>query len=130
MSRQVNVIAIDGPTAAGKTVVGRLLAHQLGFKYLDTGVMYRAIAWLARQKGISVQDLAALGALAESSQIRLEGQDSSRVTAGGQELGEELRAPDISRLASLVAAIPAVRREMVKQQKANGVGPAHLPMRS
>ncbi len=118
MPRPINVIAIDGPAAAGKTVVGRMLAHRLGFKYLDTGVMYRAIAWLARQKGISLQDATALGDLAESSQFSLEGQDSSRVTVGGQELGEELRAPEISQLASLVAAVPAVRRAMVQQQQA------------
>ena len=118
MPRPINVIAIDGPAAAGKTVVGRTLAHRLGFKYLDTGVMYRAIAWLARQKGISLQDAPALGELAESSQFSLEGQDSSRVTVGGQELGEELRAPEISQLASQVAAVPAVRRAMVQQQQA------------
>ena len=121
MGRQVNVIAIDGPAAAGKTVVGRMLAHRLDFRYLDTGVMYRAIAWLARQKGISPQDVAALGDLAENSQIRLEGQESSRVTVGGQELDEELRAPEISQLASMVAAVPAVRRAMVQQQQAMAV---------
>ena len=118
LSRPVNVIAIDGPAAAGKTVVGRMLAHRLGFKYLDTGVMYRAIAWLARRQGISFENVAALGNLAESNQIRIEGRDSSRVTAGGQGLGDELRTPEISQLASIVAAVPTVRRAMVQQQQA------------
>jgi len=113
----VTVIAIDGPAAAGKTVVGRKLANRLGFKYLDTGLMYRAVGWLARHQNISLDHQSALGTLAENAQIRLGGEDGNQVMIGEQLLGGELHESDISRWASVVATIPAVRRAMVRQQQ-------------
>jgi cytidylate kinase len=105
--------------AAGKTVIGRELARRLDFRYLDTGVMYRAMGWQARDKGILLADEAALGQLAQDTVIRLENGDSDLVTVDGRQLGSaELEHPDIGRNASLAAVVPAVRRAMVAQQRA------------
>jgi len=117
LPNNVTVIAIDGPAAAGKTVVGRQLAHRLGFKYLDTGLMYRALGWLAKQRNISADDQSALATLAQNAQIRLEGQDGDQVLIGEQRLGSELSDPEVSHWASVVATIPAVRRAMVMLQQ-------------
>jgi cytidylate kinase len=118
LSQGVRVIAIDGPAAAGKTVVGRRLALRLGFKYLDTGVMYRAITWLALRRGVSMTDEAALGELARNNPIRLKGQDSDQVLVGRDEVGPELRDPLVDSHVSLVARVPEVRRALVSQQRA------------
>lgn len=117
MPKNVTVIAIDGPAAAGKTVVGRGLAHRLGFKYLDTGLMYRAVGWLARQRNILLDNQSALATLAQDAQIRLEGQDGDQILIGEQRLGGELSDPEVSHWASVVATIPEVRRAMVRQQQ-------------
>ena len=103
--------------AAGKTVVGRTLALQLGFKYLDTGVMYRAITWLAQQQSVPLDDEAALGKLAEDHPVRLKGQDSDEVLVGDYQVGPELRESPVNDLVSLVARVSAVRRALVRQQR-------------
>jgi cytidylate kinase len=113
----ISVIAIDGPVAAGKTVVGRALAQRLGFKYLDTGVMYRAITWLALRNEIPLEDEAALGDLADTHPVRLKGQQSDQVLVGEHQVGEELRDPRVTQRVSLVARMPAVRRALVRQQR-------------
>lgn len=113
----IAVIAIDGPAAAGKTVVGRALARRLDFRYLDTGIMYRAVAWLAREKGVPVDDDDAVGALAEGMSLRVLDSETDRVMIGDREVDSALQSPDVARNASLVAAIPQVRRAMVRQQR-------------
>ena len=117
MGGGASVIAIDGPVAAGKTVVGRELAQRLGFKFLDTGVMYRAITWLALWRGIPVDDEDALGSLAENHPIRLVGRDSDQVRVGEHLVGAELRESQVNSQVSLVSRLPAVRRELVRQQR-------------
>jgi len=112
------VIAIDGPVAAGKTTVGRELARRLGLNYLDTGVMYRAITWLALRRKVSIADEAGLGRLAQGSTIRLAGQDSSAVFVSGELVGPELWEPQVVRNVSQVARVPEVRRALVEQQRA------------
>ena len=112
-----SIIAIDGPVAAGKTVVGRALARRLGFTYLDTGVMYRAIAWLALQRGTPMEDEKALGKLADTYPVLLDGQESDQVLIGGHHLGAELREQRVTGNVSLVARVPAVRRALVRQQR-------------
>ena len=104
--------------AAGKTSVGRELSRRLGFTYVDTGVMYRAVGWLSRERQVSLEDDAALGRLAREAPIRVEGQDGELVLVGDRQLGAELEEQDIARRASLVATIPEVRRAMVAQQRA------------
>jgi CMP/dCMP kinase len=117
LAEGVSVIAIDGPAAAGKTVVGRALALRLGFQYLDTGIMYRAVAWLAREKNVPVDDDDAVGALAEGMALRVLDSETDRVMIGDREVDSALQSPDVARNASLVAAIPRVRRAMVRQQR-------------
>ena len=117
LARRVSVIAIDGPVAAGKTVVGRALALRLGFMYLDTGVMYRAITWLALEQCASLDDEAVLGKLAEDYPIRLRGQNSDEVLVGGYQVGPELRESRVTTKVSLVARVSAVRQSLVRQQR-------------
>lgn len=101
-------------------MVGRALAHRLGYKFLDTGVMYRAITWFALQQGISVDDESSLGALAETSPISLEGESSDRVRVGGHVLGPELRDAQVTSQVSLVSKVSALRRALVRQQRSVG----------
>ena len=117
MARNVGVIAIDGPVAAGKTMAGRELAKQLNFRYLDTGVMYRAITWLALKNATSMDDETALGALAGKNPIRLDGWNSDQVLVGGVSVGPELREAEVDHHVSLVSRVSAVRRALVKQQR-------------
>ena len=118
MSGGVNVIALDGPVASGKTVVGRELARRLAFRYLDTGVMYRAITWLALRCATPMADEEGLGDLADRHQIRLDDGESDQVWVGKHQLGPELRDAPVERQVSLVARVPQVRRALVQQQRA------------
>lgn len=111
------MIAIDGPVAAGKTVVGRELSRRLGFRFLDTGVMYRAITWLALKEKTSMEDEAGLEALARHHPIRLDGSDSDRVRVGKHKVGPELRESDVDSNVSLVSRVSGVRRALVAQQQ-------------
>ena len=115
MSGNISVIAIDGPVAAGKTVVGQALAQRLGFRYLDTGIMYRAIAWLALQRATPLDDEDALGVLASSNPVTPDGSD--KVMVGGFSVGPELRSPEVDRHASIVSQVSQVRRALVEQQR-------------
>jgi cytidylate kinase len=117
MACGVSTIAIDGPVAAGKTVVGRELAGRLGFSFLDTGVMYRAITWLALTNGTSIDDPDSLGELAVANPVQMISKDSSRVRVGGNEVGQELREPQVETNVSAVSAVSPVRRAMVAQQR-------------
>ena len=118
MGESAQVIAIDGPVAAGKTTVGRELAKRLGLKYLDTGIMYRAITWLALRRELSIADEAGLGRLARENVIRLDDQDDSTVLVSGERVGLELWEPQVVRHVSQVAQVPEVRRALVEQQRA------------
>ncbi|MDQ6678533.1 MAG: (d)CMP kinase [Acidobacteriota bacterium] len=110
------VIAIDGPAGAGKSTVARQLAAQLGFVYIDTGAMYRAVAlWALRQK-LPVTDMHRMEQLAEAASITLH-PEANRVSLNGEDITEAIRAPEISEAASQVAAIPGVRRSMVAKQR-------------
>jgi cytidylate kinase len=115
-------VAIDGPAGSGKTTVARALARRLGVLYLDTGAMYRAVAYSAERAGIDPGDAAAVLALARSRPVRVEIDAESplgfRVFAGDLELGDELYGNDVSRIVSIVAAQAAVRTLMVERQRA------------
>lgn len=117
MALNAGVIAIDGPVAAGKSMAGRELAKRLGLRYLDTGVMYRAITWLALKNSTSMEDEDALGTLAEVTPIRLDGQNSDQVFVTDISVGPELRESKVDKHVSLVSRVPAVRRALVKQQR-------------
>jgi cytidylate kinase len=111
------VIAIDGPAGAGKSTIARRLATRLGFTYIDSGAMYRAVAlWALRQK-LDPSDMHRMEQLAIAAAISLEGE---RVVLNDEDVTEAIRAPEVSRAASLVATIPAVRRALVEKQRAIG----------
>ena len=118
MTSYRNVIAIDGPVAAGKTVVGRSLARHLGFNYLDTGNMYRAITWLAIKFNIASGDEAALETLAKQNPIRITSPEGDRVEIAGHNLGACLRTAEVTSQVSLVSQASGVRRALVAQQRA------------
>ncbi|MDA0264641.1 MAG: (d)CMP kinase [Chloroflexi bacterium] len=117
MACGISIIAIDGPVAAGKTAVGRELAKNLGFACLDTGVMYRAITWLALHSGVPVDCETSLGELARNNSVKLEDDVGSRVSVAGHSLGLELREPSVDANVSVVSSASPVRREMVTQQR-------------
>ncbi len=117
------IITIDGPAGSGKSTVGRLLAQRLGYLYMDTGAMYRALAWKALHLGIALEDSAALTRLAEASRIALSGDpEHVRVTIDGRDVTEAIRSPEVSRAASLIATIEGVRRAIVAAQREMGRG--------
>ena len=117
MASKVNVITIDGPVAAGKTVVGRELAQTLGFTYLDTGIMYRAVTWLALNKGIAIGDETLLGSLAHDNPIELVEENSEQVSVAGKILGLELREANVDQNVSIISKAGPVRTELVAQQR-------------
>jgi cytidylate kinase len=114
------VIAIDGPVASGKTAVGLQLARDLGYRLVDTGMMYRALTWLALQRRINVEDEAALTTLAGAARIEL-GQPtadgSATIKVDSQDITSELRSPEVDRSVSYVSRYPGVRRAMVQRQR-------------
>ena len=111
------IVAIDGPAGAGKSTVARTLASRLGFRYLDTGAMYRALTWLALEEGVSLEDGAALGELARRAPVSFEG---DRVLIDGEDVTEEIRLPRIDRIVSSVARHPEVREVMRVRQRELG----------
>lgn len=115
-------IAIDGPVASGKSVVGERLAKRLGALFLDTGAMYRACAWKALQAGIAPDDATALGELARRIDLVIEQPTvpdgrAYTVRVEGQDVTWALRTPAIERIVSAVSAVPAVREAMVARQR-------------
>ena len=117
MTHGVNVIAIDGPVAAGKTAGGRELALVLGFAYLDTGIMYRAITWLALKNGVDIEDESALGDLALNNPVGLVSDKGNQVSVAGHTLGLELRESAVDQNVSIVSKALPVRTELVTQQR-------------
>jgi len=115
------IIAIDGPVGAGKSTVSKALAKSLGCTYIDTGAMYRALAWKTLQLGIPLDDEEHITRLAETSTIALEGDpDHLRVYIDGQEVTDEIRAPEVSRASSVISTIAGVRRALVAAQQRMG----------
>ena len=112
------IVAIDGPAGAGKSTVARALAERLGFRYLDTGAMYRALTWLAMQRGIELGDGSALAALARAEPVVFE--DESRVFIAGTDVTASIREQRIDRMVPVVAAHPSVREVMRERQRELG----------
>jgi cytidylate kinase len=111
------IVAIDGPAGAGKSTVARTLATRLGFRYLDTGAMYRALTQLALEKGVSLEDGAALGDLARGEPVSFEG---DRVFIRDEDVTGAIRLPRIDRVVSSVARHPEVREVMRERQRELG----------
>lgn len=120
MNRKL-IIAIDGPAGAGKSTVARKLARQLDYTFINTGAMYRAVAWKAATSGIPLDDAEKIGQMAGESRIELIGPvDSTRVLIDGEDVTDRIVSPEVSRSASVVSAIPAVRRALVAIQQRIG----------
>ena len=120
MSRPL-IIAIDGPSASGKSTLGRMLARELGLLYIDTGSMYRAVALAVIESSANERDDLAVSSLAERIEIDMAGDpDSLTVFLDGRDVTGRIRDEDVTRVASVVSTIPAVRRAMVRQQRELG----------
>ncbi len=110
------LIAIDGAVATGKSVVGRLLARRLGYRFLDTGAMYRAVTWLAMERGVDPEDEAALTDLATTACFRMSDQ-GDQVLVDGAVVPLEQHRTRIDRLVSVVSKAPGVREALVRKQR-------------
>jgi CMP/dCMP kinase len=109
------IIAIDGPAGAGKSTVARSLAERLGFRYLDTGAMYRALTWLAMSESVPLDKGAKLGELAVANPISFD--EHGRCFIGGTDVTAAIRRADIDRLVPVVARHPEVREVMRERQR-------------
>jgi cytidylate kinase len=108
------IIAIDGPSGAGKGTVARGVAARLGYTHIDTGAMYRAVAWKALHEGANLQDEDAIARLARGSRITVR---DGIVEIDGQDIAEAIRTPDIDAAAAAVARLPRVREVLVAEQR-------------
>jgi len=115
------IIAIDGPSASGKSTTAKLVAERLGYTYLDTGAMYRALTLKALRQGVNGGDEDSLCQLASSLQLALSFEDGRlRVFMDGEEVSREIRSPQVSQMVSIVSRHPRVRRIMVGRQRRIG----------
>lgn len=120
-----STIAIDGTVASGKSTIGGLLAERLGYTYLDTGAMYRAVTWVALEQGIDIADEEAITVLAESMVINITRPtvDDGRqytVYANGEDVTWQIRRPEVDANVSPVSAYPGVRKALTEQQRRIG----------
>jgi cytidylate kinase len=113
------IVAIDGPSGAGKGTVARALAERLGYRHIDTGAMYRALAWKGLHDGVDLTDEAATAALGERATFDVEG---GRIGIDGHDVKTAIRTPEIDKAAAAVARHPAVRRVLVARQRSYGEG--------
>lgn len=115
------IIAIDGPAGSGKSSAARLLAKTLGYLYLDTGALYRAVGWTALKEHLNVQDEAVLKALCAKLELTVKPDGNGmRVVVNGQDITGEIRTPEVSRAAAAVAVVPAVRQRLLGIQREIG----------
>ncbi len=114
-----NVIAVDGPVASGKTSVGRLLAHRLGYRFLDTGAMYRAVTWAALEAGVSPNNSQDLIKLARERlpEVALPQDGQALILVDGRDVTPRLRDQPVEQNVSLVAQVPGVREILVEIQR-------------
>jgi len=111
----MTVVAVDGPVGSGKSTVARRVAARLGYVYLDTGAMYRAVGLLATEDGVALDDEDGVVALARSAGLRFDG--DGRLFAGGRDVGDAIRTLEMGAAASRVSALPGVRRLLVEEQR-------------
>ncbi len=115
MSGREPVVTVDGPAGAGKSTVARELARRLGYRLVDTGALYRGLAWAVRGAGIPPADGPALRAVLARTDVRLEG---DRIHVDGRDVTDELRTPELSELTSLLTKLAPVRDKMTPLQRA------------
>ena len=112
-----STIAIDGPAACGKTTVGRLLAQKLGYRFVDTGAMYRALTWEALRLGVDIEDEGTLGRLAARTKMELPADGDDGIIVNGRYINNELRSPEVDFGVSPVAKVAYVRKVLVRKQQ-------------
>jgi cytidylate kinase len=115
------IIAIDGPSGAGKGTVARAVASDLGYRHVDSGAMYRAVAWKALNDGVGLEDEAGVAAIAQRAAIVV---NAGAVALDGRDITRDIRTPAIDRAAAAVARLPRVREILVERQRAMGAGGA------
>lgn len=114
-------IAIDGPAGSGKSTAAKRVAELLGYDYVDTGAMYRAVALAVLRAGFAPDDAEGVGSIARDARIELRwGDGRTRVWLDGHEVSEEIRRPEVAQAASLVSTIPGVRERLVARQRELG----------
>ena len=113
------IIAIDGPSGAGKGTVARAVTSELGYRHIDSGAMYRAVGWKALRDGVPLDNEAEVAALAERSTIEVA---TTRITIDGHDVTRAIRTPEIDRAATAVARLPRVRAILVDRQRQLGAG--------
>lgn len=112
------VVAIDGPAGAGKSSVAKLVAKALGYRYLDTGALYRALAWKAIKNGLRADDTRYIIDMTQETQVELKQHNGEqRVLVDGEDVTEAIRAPEVANLASPLSAIPEVRELLLDWQR-------------
>jgi cytidylate kinase len=124
--KPISIIAIDGPAASGKSTLALRLAQALGFLYFDTGLMYRAVTWLALNQQVDIQDEATVTRLAQEVPIEVSASsiDDGRacdVAVNGQDITWEIRKPEVESNVSTVSAYPGVRQALTQQQRRIGL---------
>src|SRR4051812_4405470 len=113
MARRL-IVAIDGPSGAGKGTVARTVSQTLGYRHIDTGAMYRAVGWKALRDGLPLDDEPAVAALARGANIIVEG---GVVSIDGHDITKAIRSPEIDKAAAAVARLPKVREVLVARQR-------------
>ena len=116
----MTVVAVDGPVGSGKSTVARRVADRLGYVYLDTGAMYRAVGLLATEAGVDLSDEAAVVPVARDARLRFDG--DGRLWAGDRDVSDRIRTLEIGGAASVVSVLPGVRRLLVERQRELGAG--------
>src|SRR5687767_15940564 len=111
------IIAIDGPSGAGKGTVSRTVAHVLGYRHIDTGAMYRAVGWKAVQNAVPLEDEPAVAAIAERASIVVE---DGLIMIDDHDVTRAIRTPEMDKTATAVARLPRVREVLVARQRAIG----------
>jgi CMP/dCMP kinase len=121
LTKKTMIIAIDGPAGSGKSTVARAVARALGFRYLDTGAMYRAVAHRALESGLSLDDESAIARIANTEPISFDSDpdapDAVRVRIGDEDVTRAIRTPEVDGAVSPVSSLPSVREAMVAQQR-------------
>ena len=112
------IIAIDGPAGAGKSTIAKLIAKQLGLVYIDTGAMYRAVGLKAKRNNIACSEQEKIEEMLKNTEVELKNENvATAVYLDGENVSTEIRLPEISRMASDISAVPAVRYAMVEMQR-------------
>ena len=116
--KRLVAVAMDGPVASGKSVVGKLIAERMGYQFLDTGMMYRAVTWAAIQRRTPLDDKGALEQIVDTITIRLTpSENGERLTVDGKDITDHLRDSQLESSVSIVAKVSGVRRKLVRDQR-------------